>query len=153
VVNKLLGRPLEAAAFSVRQGPWEATVDDAAMSVLRYEGNVLCQTHDAWTVPYADTGLEVHGTEGSVMASVMKQDPIGDVFLRDASGLRDVDVPRRRDPYDVTLEAFAGAVGGEGEPMVGGVEGLWATAVALAVREAATLGRSIPVATQRGGQR
>ena len=149
VVNGLLGQPVDAVALGARQGPWDAAVDDAIMSVVRYEGHVLAQTHDAFTVRYAGTGLEVHGTEGSIVAKdVMTQDPIGSVLLRDSSGERQLDIPGRRDLYEVALDAFAHAVAEQAEPAVTGVDGVRALAVALAVQEAASSGRRVPVVTE-----
>jgi 1,5-anhydro-D-fructose reductase (1,5-anhydro-D-mannitol-forming) len=149
VINRLLGQPLHATALGVRQGPWDAAVDDAIMSVLRYEGNVLAQTHDAFTIQYAGTGLEVHGTEGSIIArDVMTQDPVGSVLLRDASGERELDIDGRRDLYEVSLEEFARAVEEKTEPAVTGIDGIRALAVALAVHEAARSGHQIPVVTE-----
>jgi 1,5-anhydro-D-fructose reductase (1,5-anhydro-D-mannitol-forming) len=119
------------------------------MSVLRYEGNVLAQTHDAFTIQYAGTGLEVHGTEGSIIArDVMTQDPVGSVLLRDASGERELDIDGRRDLYEVSLEEFARAVEEKTEPAVTGIDGIRALAVALAVHEAARSGHQIPVVTE-----
>ena len=150
VVNPLLGRPVDAAALGVRQGPWEAAVDDAIMSVLRYEGGVLAQTHDAFTVRYAGTGFEVHGAEGSIIArDVMTQEPVGTVVLRDSSGEREVDIPNRRDMYEVALEEFARAVEEKTAPAVSGVDGAQALAVALAVQEAANSGNRIPIMSER----
>jgi 1,5-anhydro-D-fructose reductase (1,5-anhydro-D-mannitol-forming) len=148
VVNSLLGRPLDAVALGVRQGPWDAAVDDAIMSVLRYEGDVLAQIHDAFTVAYAGTGLEVHGVDGSIVATdVMGQDPIGTVVLRNAAGEQEVDIPDRRDLYEVSVEAFARAIEEKSEPAVTGVDGVRALAVALAVQEAASSCRRVPVET------
>jgi 1,5-anhydro-D-fructose reductase (1,5-anhydro-D-mannitol-forming) len=148
VVNSLLGRPLDAVALGVRQGPWDAAVDDAIMSVLRYEGDVLAQIHDAFTVAYAGTGLEVHGVDGSIVATdVMGQDPIGTVVLRNAAGEQEVDIPDRPDLYEVSVEAFARAIEEKSEPAVTGVDGVRALAVALAVQEAASSGRRVPVET------
>jgi 1,5-anhydro-D-fructose reductase (1,5-anhydro-D-mannitol-forming) len=153
VINRLLGQPVDAAALGARQGHWDAAVDDAIMSVIRYQGNVLAQTHDAFTVQYAGTGLEVHGTEGSIVAKdVMTQDPIGSVLLRDSGGERDLDIPGRRDLYEVALEAFAHAVEEAGEPAVTGTDGVRALAVALAVQEAASSGLRVPVVTEPAGR-
>jgi 1,5-anhydro-D-fructose reductase (1,5-anhydro-D-mannitol-forming) len=141
VTNALLGAPVEATALAVRQGDWEATADDAVMAAIRYEHGVLVQTHDAFTVAHAGTGLEVHGTEGSIVATgVMTQDPVGTVVLRDGSGSREVEIPDRPDLYDTILRAFA-----EGRPTVSGVDGVRALAVALAVAESAATGRTVPV--------
>jgi len=51
------------------------------MSVVRYTGDapgdVLSLTDLGWTTPYARNGLEVHGTEGSLVATnVMRADPV-----------------------------------------------------------------------------
>jgi 1,5-anhydro-D-fructose reductase (1,5-anhydro-D-mannitol-forming) len=147
-LRAILGRDaVEAAAVAVRQGPWAAVAEDAVVSALRYEGEVLVQTHDAFTVAYARTGLEVHGSEGSIVATdVMTQDSAGRVMLRDRSGEREVPVPDRRDLYEVAIEAFAAAVEGTARPLVDGVDGAHALAVALAVKEAAESGRTVAVA-------
>jgi 1,5-anhydro-D-fructose reductase (1,5-anhydro-D-mannitol-forming) len=146
-VNAVLGRePLEAAAVAARQGPWEAAAEYAVVAAIRYEGDVLVQTHDAFTVGYAGTGLEVHGTEGSIVATdVMTGDPTGRVVLRTGTGEQEVAPPDRRDLYEVGLEAFAAAAHGNGRPVVDGREGLRALAVALAVKQAAETGRTVPI--------
>jgi 1,5-anhydro-D-fructose reductase (1,5-anhydro-D-mannitol-forming) len=150
-VNAILRvQPVEAVALAVRQGSWDAESEDAAMSVVRYEDDVLVQTHDAFTVPFAQIGLEVHGTEGSLLATdVMTQDPVGRIVHRSASGERVVEPEDRRDLYEVTLQAFASAVGGDGQPIVTGEDGVRALAVATAVLEAAVGGRSVPIQAQR----
>jgi 1,5-anhydro-D-fructose reductase (1,5-anhydro-D-mannitol-forming) len=156
-VSAILERePLEAAAIAVTQGPWEASVEDAVVTTLRYDGEVLVQTHDAFTVTYAGTGLEVHGSDGSIVATdVMTQDPVGRVVLRTAAGEREIEPPDRRDLYEVTLEAFAAAACGEGRPLVDGSDGVRALAVALAVKQAAESGHTVPVTSARvpGGAR
>ncbi len=46
---------------------------------------ITAQFHDAFTTRYAATGFEVHGSEGSLVATdVMTQKPIGAVHLRNA---------------------------------------------------------------------
>lgn len=149
-VGAILGRDaLEAVAVAVHQGQWQASAEDAVVSALRYEGDVLVQTHDAFTVSYAPTRLEVHGTEGSAFAiDVMTQDPVGQVFLRDKKGEREVAVPDRRDLYEVALEAFAAAASGAGTPVVDGNGGARALAVALAVKESAESGCKVAVAAK-----
>jgi 1,5-anhydro-D-fructose reductase (1,5-anhydro-D-mannitol-forming) len=150
-IHAVLGRePVEAVAVSVSQGPWVAAVEDAVVSAIRFEGDVLVQTHDAFTVPFAGTGLEVHGADGSIFGrDVMTQDPVGRVVIRTGAGEREIEPEDRDDLYDVTLAAFAAAVAGEGRPLVDGVDGVRAVAVALAVKEAAERGRTVPVAWQR----
>ena len=116
------------------------------MALVRYDGGVLVSTHDAFAVPYAPTGLEVQGDEGSVVATdVMTQDPAGRITLRDRTGVREIDVGERRDLYQIVLTAFARAMRGEGEPTATGRDGLAAFAVAHAVLESTRSGRREPV--------
>ena len=153
VVNKLIGRPLVTTATAVRQGSWDLPVpdtgattlpEDACMAVIRYEGDVLCQVDVGWSVPFARNGLEVHGTEGSLVArNVMRADPGGTLELIDSAGEREVVMARHQDAYEVTLETFARSVSGDGAPAISGLEGLRALAVALAVRESSLRGRAV----------
>ena len=146
-INAVLGtQPLSVSAKAVRQGSWESAAYDAAMVVIRYSDDVLAETHDAFTVGFAKTALEVHGTEGSITATgVMTQDPVGDIKLVDTRGTHDVVVDDRRDLYHIIIEAFHAAVAGEGRPTVTGGEGASALAVALAAQESADTGRSVDV--------
>jgi len=153
-VNAILGRDaVEVAAVAVAQGEWASPVEDAVMTAIRYEGDVLVQTHDAFTVGFAGTGLEVHGTEGSIVATgVMTQDPVGRVVVRGASGEREIAAPDGCDLYELTIDAFAAAVAGDGRPVVDGHDGIRSLAVALAVRQAAQTGRHVPVVAERPAQ-
>jgi 1,5-anhydro-D-fructose reductase (1,5-anhydro-D-mannitol-forming) len=140
VINPLVGElPVDVLAFATKQGAWESAAEDALMATMRYANGVLVQTHDAFTVAYAPTGLHVIGEDGAILATnVMTQEPVGTVVLRDASGEREIDIPDRRDLYDINVSGFAAAVHGEAaRPVVTGLEGLQAAQVALAVREAA----------------
>jgi 1,5-anhydro-D-fructose reductase (1,5-anhydro-D-mannitol-forming) len=159
VVNKLIGRPLAASAIAVRQGSWDlppttagALPEDACMAVIRYSGEVLCQVDVGWSVPFARNGLEVHGTEGSLVATnVMRADPGGSVVLVDSAGDRQIPFPLHRDAYEVTLESFAAAVTDGGEPAISGLEGLRSLAVALAIKKSGRSGRTAVVETEPPG--
>lgn len=144
VVNAIIDQPpASIATIAVNQGRWEAGAYDAAMTTMRY-GDVLVQLHDAFTVGYAKTSLEVHGTEGSLTATdVMTQDPVGDIALVDPSGRRVIDVGDRRDLYQIIVEAFRAAVHGEGRPTVTGVEGANALAIAIAAQQSADTGGAL----------
>ena len=142
VLNPLLGAlPADVVALAASQGPWGAAAEDAVMSTLRYADGTLVQTHDAFTVAHAPTGLQVLGSDGSIeAAAAMVQDPVGTILLRDASGEREVEPEDRRDLYEISVAAFAAAVRGEGTPSATGFDGLRAIQVALAVLEAAESG-------------
>jgi 1,5-anhydro-D-fructose reductase (1,5-anhydro-D-mannitol-forming) len=146
VINPLVGElPTDVVALATKQGSWEAAAEDALMSTMRYANGVLVQTHDAFTVAYAPTGMHVIGEDGAILATdVMTQEPIGTVVLRDASGEREIDIPNRRDLYEINVGGFAAAVRGEAErPVVTGLDGLLAAQVALAVRQAAEGGERV----------
>jgi 1,5-anhydro-D-fructose reductase (1,5-anhydro-D-mannitol-forming) len=146
-LRAILGREaVEASALAVRQGPWRTAVEDAVMTVLRFEDDILVQTHDAFTVAHAGTGMEVHGSEGSIVASgVMVQDPAGNIVVRGSGGERVVESIDRSDLYETALRAFANAVDGGGRPIVDGADGARALAIALAVKESAETGRAVAV--------
>jgi 1,5-anhydro-D-fructose reductase (1,5-anhydro-D-mannitol-forming) len=144
VVNPMLGVPaIEAVAIGVRQGPWNALSDDAVVSVVRYTGDVLVHMHDSFTSPFTMTYVQVHGDEGSIDANnVMTPEPVGDVFLTNARGRRQIEVVDRRHTYDVTLLAFRGAAAGEQPPVVAGEDAFAALAISVAVTEASSTGKS-----------
>jgi len=149
VLNPLLGAlPADIVALAATQGPWGAAAEDAVMSTLRYADGTLVQTHDAFTIAYAPTGLQVLGSDGTIeSAGAFIQDPLGTILLRDASGERAVEPEDRGDLYEINVAAFAAAVRGDGTPTSTGVDGLRAVQVALAVREAAASGRRVSIAS------
>jgi len=147
VLNPLLGvLPADVVALAVSQGPWGAAAEDSVMSTLRYADGTLVQTHDAFTIPYAHTGLQVLGSDGIIEATdAMVQDPVGTILVRDPSGKHVVEPEDRRDLYELGLAAFAAAVRGEGAPSATGLDGLRAVQVAVAVRDAAASGLRVSI--------
>jgi 1,5-anhydro-D-fructose reductase (1,5-anhydro-D-mannitol-forming) len=96
-------------------------------------------------VQHAGTGLEVHGSEGSIIArSVMSQKPVGEVILRDAGGETPIPL-EHEDLYVRGLRAFAAAMAGNGAPSASGEDGIRSLATALAVLESSRTGRCVPV--------
>ncbi|WP_193174219.1 Gfo/Idh/MocA family protein [Oricola nitratireducens] len=120
-------------------------VEDSVMSAWTMPSGVMVQTHESFTHPFAGTGIEVHGSEGSVFArNVMTQRPVGEVELINGDGRHAVAFPEH-DLYARSLSLFADAVAGNGRPSADGVDGVKSLAVALAVREAAQTGRAVTV--------
>ena len=120
-------------------------LEDAVMAVVRFRGGVIVQLHDAFTIAHAGTGLEVHGSEGSVIArDVMTQQPVGTVVLRDATGETTLPVTHVN-LYERSVRRFNDAVKGRGSPAATGHDGVRSLALALAVREAATRGTRVEV--------
>jgi 1,5-anhydro-D-fructose reductase (1,5-anhydro-D-mannitol-forming) len=97
--------------------------------------------HDAFTVPHAGTGIELHGTTGSLLArDVMNPKPVGEVLLRRLSTTEPVDIPERWPLYENVIRCFDAAVRGEDEPLATADDGIASLAVALAALESARHG-------------
>jgi 1,5-anhydro-D-fructose reductase (1,5-anhydro-D-mannitol-forming) len=142
----LLGaEPVEAVALAQQANLASGELEDGVMAVLRFGNDTLVQLHDAFTVKHAGTGVEIHGTDGSIVArDVMTQRPIGQVVLRDASGEREIPVTHEN-LYARALAAFNAAVRGEGEPAATGEDGVRSLATALAVLESTRTGHRVTI--------
>jgi 1,5-anhydro-D-fructose reductase (1,5-anhydro-D-mannitol-forming) len=117
-------------------------VEDSVMSVWSMPSGAMVQTHESFTHRFAGTGLELHGTEGSIVAKgVMTQRAVGEVTLIDEAGRHETAFDEGS-LYDYGLARFAEAVAGTGRPAADGVDGVKSLAVALAVREAAATGQA-----------
>ncbi|PZO79315.1 MAG: fructose reductase [Mesorhizobium amorphae] len=137
--------PVEAVAFSQSGGMAQSGLEDAVMGVLRFENGVIAQFHDGFTTKFAETGFEVHGTEGSLIArNVMTQKPIGTVTLRNADGEQELTL-EPKNLYETAVEAFHASIRGEGKPSATGEDGVWSLAAGLAVVEAAKTGHAVKV--------
>jgi 1,5-anhydro-D-fructose reductase (1,5-anhydro-D-mannitol-forming) len=142
----LLGaEPVEAVALAQQANLASGELEDGVMAVLRFGNDTLVQLHDAFTVKHAGTGVEIHGTDGSIVArDVMTQRPIGQVVLRDASGEREIPVTHEN-LYARSLAAFNAAVSGEGKPAATGEDGVRSLATALAVLESTRTGQRVAI--------
>lgn len=137
--------PVEAVAFSQVGGMGQAGLEDAVMGVLRFKSGVIAQFHDAFTTKFAETGFEVHGTEGSLIArNVMTQKPVGSVVLRNAAGEHELKLDQRN-LYEAGLQAFHEAVAGKGKPSAAGEDGVWSLATGLAVVKSAATGKAVAI--------
>ncbi|MEM8822264.1 MAG: Gfo/Idh/MocA family oxidoreductase, partial [Pseudomonadota bacterium] len=116
-------------------------VEDSAMSVWTMQSGAMVMTHESFTHPFAGSGLEVHGTEGSIFAKdVMTQRPVGEIELATAEGRESVPYSDH-DLYVQGLADFAAAIRGEGPPAATGWDGVKSLAVAHAVRKSAQSGQ------------
>ena len=137
--------PVEVVALTQSAGMASAGLEDGAMGVVRFKSGAIAQCHDAFTIGYAGTGFEVHGSEGSLIAhDVMTQKPIGTVVLRNEAGEEALTFDRE-DLYVRSLGLFHAAIRGEGAPSATGEDGLWSLATALAFVESARTGRAVAV--------
>ncbi len=128
-----------------RSGAMGQGVEDSVMSVWTTPSGVTVQTHESFTHPFAGSGIEVHGTAGSVIArNVMTQQPVGEVLLRTADGEEQLAFSTHN-LYQRSVAKFAEAVAGTGEPAATGIDGVKSLAVAEAVKAAATTGQQTTV--------
>lgn len=145
VARFLLGEdPVTVVAQMASSGLGEG-VEDSVMSVWSMPSGAMVMSHESFTHPFAGSGLEVHGTEGSIFArDVMTQNPIGTIELVTASG-RETIAFEAHDLYQEGVRRFHAAVAGDGDPAATGVDGVKSLAVALAVRDAAARGVRVAV--------
>ena len=146
-IRFLLGDEVaEVTALLANQGLAEGAVEDSAMGVLRMRGGQLVSFHDAFTVPQAETGLELHGTTGSLIGrEVLLPDPVGEVLLRRGDEVEEIEVGERRPIYEGVVESFAAAVRGDGAPLASGEDGVRSLEVALATLRSGREKRTIAI--------
>jgi len=136
----------DVIARSATQGLANGGIEDAVMGVMYFRDGVLAQFHDAFTVKHAPTGLEIHGTEGSLFAvNVMTQDPVGRVVLRRDSEETEIKLDPPEDLYVHSIRHFNQAVMTGTQPFATGTDGLRSLAVAVAALESSKSGRRTPV--------
>lgn len=144
---------LDAEPFKVSAMTWSSGVSEqrlpmGVMGLIRFSNGVLAQIHDAFTVPFAPTGIEIHGTEGSLIATdVMTQRPIGQIELRSRQGVQIVEVPHR-DLYGAAVAQFHRAIVFGESPAATGRDGYRSMITALALQESAETGTHIAVSTR-----
>jgi 1,5-anhydro-D-fructose reductase (1,5-anhydro-D-mannitol-forming) len=78
----------------------------------------------------------------------MKANPEARVFLKREDTSQEVKLDEPENIYSRTIRRFVEAVKGEGQPAATGEDGLRSLAIALAAKEAARTGCSVPVRYQ-----
>lgn len=145
VARFLLGEDPVSVVAEVASSGMGQGVEDSAMSVWTMPSGAMVFAHESFTHPFAGSGLEVHGTAGSIVAQgVMTQRPVGEITLVTAAG-RKVVPYAGDDLYTTGVGEFCRAVAGSGRPAADGWDGVKSLAVAMAVRAAAGAGRRITV--------
>jgi 1,5-anhydro-D-fructose reductase (1,5-anhydro-D-mannitol-forming) len=139
----VLGAEVESVVgLTANQGLASDGVEDAVMTVLRFEGGILAICHDAWNVPGTQPRMTIHGSRGTIEVT----DPMAPderqaiVLVRDGERRR-VPLAASRGAYLETIEAFGAAVAGRGQPSCTGRDGIASLAPALAARGSASAGR------------
>ena len=136
----------KVTAVSACQGMASCSLEEAVMGVMMFEDGVMAQFHDAFTIKHAGTGIQIHGTEGSLIAeNVMTQQPVGDIFLKRSGDTTKIELPPPENLYERSVRHFNNAVRGKGLPSATGEDGVRSLAVGLAVQQACREGRQVQV--------
>ncbi|MPW23808.1 gfo/Idh/MocA family oxidoreductase [Paraburkholderia sp. CNPSo 3157] len=142
--------PVEVSAMTSTGAMGTGGLADGIMGIIRFSNGVLAQIHDAFTVPHASTGLEVHGTEGSLIGrDVMTQQPIGELQMRTARGVEVIDIDHRNLYVTGVAQFHAAILRGE-KPAADGNDGYRSLVTALCLEQSAATGRSVAVPPDRG---
>ena len=141
----LLGEsPVSVVAEAGASGMGDG-VEDSVMSIWSMPSGAMVMAHESFTHAFAGSGLEVHGTKGSIFArGVMTQLPVGEIELVTEAGRSAVPFSDHN-LYVESVRQFEAAVEGQGEPAATGQDGVASLAVALAVRDAAKSGARVAV--------
>lgn len=116
-------------------------VEDSAMSVWAMPSGAMVFSHESFTHPFAASGLEVHGTQGSILArGVLSQEPKGEIDLMTAAGTTRIAFDRSA-LYETVVRNFCAAVAGLDTPAASGRDGVTSLQIAFAVRDAARTGQ------------
>ena len=144
-VRFILGEdPFEVCALATVSG-MGSSVEDSCMSLWSMPSGAQVMAHESFTHAFAGTGIEVHGSEGSIFGHrIMTQQPVGAVELVTEAGREGVPYSPHN-LYSHAVKRFADAVSGRGSPAANGMDGVKSLAVAMAVKQAAATGKRTPV--------
>jgi 1,5-anhydro-D-fructose reductase (1,5-anhydro-D-mannitol-forming) len=116
-------------------------VEDSAMSVWAMPSGAMVFGHESFTHPFAASGIEVHGTKGSILArGVLSQEPKGEIDLVTVAGTARVEFDRAG-LYETIVRNFGEAVAGQSAPAASGRDGVKSLQIAEAVRRSALTGQ------------
>ncbi|WP_322416233.1 Gfo/Idh/MocA family protein [Mesorhizobium huakuii] len=142
--------PVEVSAFTQAAGMAGAGLEDGAMCIWRFKSGLIAQSHEGFTTKFAGTGFEVHGSEGSLIASdVMTQKPNGSVLLRTAGAEEQLSFDRE-DLYVRSVRQFHAAILGNGQPAATGEDGIWSLTAAEAALQSASSGKAVKIDPKLG---
>ncbi|MFD2057228.1 Gfo/Idh/MocA family protein [Mesorhizobium calcicola] len=142
--------PVEVSAFTQSAGMAGSGLEDGAMCIWRFKSGLIAQSHEGFTTKFAGTGFEVHGSEGSLIASnVMTQKPVGSVLLRTANGEEELSFDRE-DLYARSLRQFHAAIRGDCQPSATGEDGIWSLTAAEAALQSANSGKAVKIDPKLG---
>ncbi len=148
---RFLCGPAESVAALVETLVDSSPVADTATLLLRLASGAQAVVTSHWTTanhePERANGLEICGTEGSIVAApISAKDSAGTLQVLTADGVRDYAVePGGPRPHVALLAAFGDAVAGKSPNPIPGEDGFAGLAVVEAAYESARCGRRVEV--------
>ena len=137
----LLGEDPEFVVAHASTTQAAGVVEDSAMSVWSMPSGAMVFSHESFIHPFAASGIEVHGTEGSIIArGVLSQNPVGEIDLIDPRGRTSVPFDRTG-LYEAVIRNLEAAATGAMTAAASGQDGVKALQIAFAVRRAAESGQ------------
>lgn len=134
----------EVVALTANQGITALGLEDSVMGVMRFRSGLLAQFHDSFSIGNDLTGLQIHGTDGSLYAEEnMLQKPNGRLYLRRNGKREEVPVGAIENHYEHLVREFIIAIHGHGKPFATGEDGLKSLAIASAILESAETHRAV----------
>ena len=149
--------PAESVAALVETLVDDSPVADTATLLMRLASGAQAVVTSHWTTanhePERTNGLEIRGTEGSIVAApISAKDSAGTLRVLTADGSQDLSIePGGPRPHVALLVAFGEAVAGEGPNPIPGEEGLAGLAVVEAANESARGGQRVAVQDPTAG--
>jgi 1,5-anhydro-D-fructose reductase (1,5-anhydro-D-mannitol-forming) len=138
--------PEQALAVALHQGTSHEGVEDGVVAVVRTADGPVVVLHDTFSVLYAPSAIEVHGSTGSLLGQdVMNEDRTGQLWLMRRGAKEELTLDPWENPYELAVTRFREALTGNGAPAATAEEGVRALAVALAVRASAREGREVAI--------
>ena len=118
-------------------------IEDTTMWTAKLTSGRLVQVTESFNTPHARTSVEIHGTEGSLIATdVLLQPGQGVIHIFKNGRPTELTYPAAN-PYLRVVREFGAAIRFHGAPAATGKDGLLALKAALAARAAATTGNSV----------
>ncbi|TCL02105.1 Gfo/Idh/MocA family protein [Sodalis ligni] len=138
--------PVSVSAMAQSGTLSNGDIPESVMGIMRFKSGILVNFYDSFTAKYAQTGLDIIGTEGSIIAKdIMTQNPRGEIYLVNQDGCNPITI-HHENLYENSFRQFKDAVQHGQAPAASSEDGQWSLTIGLAVNEAACSGKTVTVA-------
>jgi 1,5-anhydro-D-fructose reductase (1,5-anhydro-D-mannitol-forming) len=137
---------VEVTALASSNGLAQDGIEDTSNCTFRFANGVIANTSECFLVPFNTTTFEIHGSQGSLVATgVMTQDPSGEVVITNSAGSKTIEITDRENLYVKTIKQFQNAIAGKGEPLASGDDGFASMQGAIAALKSAREKRTVQI--------